>query len=621
MISEIPAPPPGYRALRQLSHREGSWVFLAASPQGHHCCLKLQRLTHPEALAALADTRRTLSTLPAGQAFIPLRNWGLEPTGGILWEELDLADDLLTEKPLVAGDVDTYTPLTLAHWVSEHGPVPTRQLLEWGTMLAEALESLHAQGLYHRDIKPVNILIRGGRCVLADYGSVGQAGSQIEFPGTEGYVPPDGLGSPALDVFALGRTLYEAWTGRDRFHFPSLPSSITSADDWQTHGWLLNQILVNAADGRPSHRYSTARQLREALQRAKSGHRRISRRTLLSGLSAGLASGTAAYFWRQLPSHKAVWRRVSPREFFGYEFFLSSQLTYDWATQSLYSFFNDSRGIAVQRVDLTTWQHEEWHFPPAQQAILHSCLSSDRTELWGVENVTGRVHRFDRARHTVTDCGPTHFEDLGFTGLPYWNTVTGRLGRFGGYGNFRTNNRRREFDLKTSTWVEVKDRSSSIPWPRDVLKQSLCARAGQDKLLLVGGVGNPTGKQSEEFPGLKTFDGQFGLLNDIWELDLKTDSWKEILPPQKWMNQGIKGAVHHAALDSLVLVTGSEKGYPQAASLWLHDARTSQLPVRLVNSLPGFPMFKFWSILYNPQDATIWVFASEGVYSVALIPN
>lgn len=622
MIPEVPAPPPGYRVLRQLSQREGSWVYLASSPQGRPCCLKLQRLTRPEALTALADTRRDLSGLPAGQAFIPLRAWGMEPVGGILWEELDLADDLLTERPLAPGDAETYTPLTLAHWVSEHGPVPTRQLLEWGAMLAEALESLHARGLYHRDVKPVNILIHGGRCVLADYGSVGQAGSQIEFPGTEGYVPPDGLGSPALDVFALGRTLYEAWTGRDRFHFPSLPASITAAEDWQTHGWLLNQILVNAADGRPSHRYSTARQLREALQRARSGHRRISRRKALGGLSAALAAGTGAYVWRQRPPYRATWRRVSPKAFFGYEYFQATEWSCDWATQTFYSFFNDARGILVHQVNLATWDHEELHFPPARQTIQYGCLTGDHSELWGIEQVTGRVHRFHRDTKTVTQFGSTNMDDLGFTGLPYWNTVTGRLGRFAGYGNFQTNNRRHEFDPKTSTWSEVKHRSSSVPWPRSLVKQALCARGDQDKLLLVGGLGNPSGKQSDPaFPQLKSFDGNFGQLNDIWELDLETDSWREILPPQRWFNPGFKGAVHHAGLDQLVLVTGSEKGYPQQASLWLHDLASSRPPLRLANSLPDIPMFNFWAALYNPNDQTVWVFAGEGVYSVSILPN
>jgi hypothetical protein len=137
----------------------------------------------------------------------------------------------------------------------------------------------------------------------------------------------------------------------------------------------------------------------------------------------------------------------------------------------------------------------------------------------------------------------------------------------------------------------------------------------------VGGLGNPTGRQGDRPPGLVTYDGIFGQLNDIWELDLRTDSWREILPPQRWMNPGLKSAVHHPGLDQLVLATGSEVGYPRRASLWLHDLRSSRPPVRLEDSLPDILMFYCRLVLHNPHDDTIWVFAKEGVYSVSVVPN
>ena len=252
MNATLPGVPAGYQVVRPLSERAGSWVQLAINPAGGWCGLKLQQVAHAESLAELIATRGQLQRLSSGEGLMPLLAWGVEAEARVLWEELPLADNLLAEGRFVPEQSDTYTPLSLVAWLSEHGPASTAQVIEWGSRLAEAAACLHEAGLFHRDVKPANILFLRGRPALADYGSVGRAGSSVEFPGTEGYVPPDGLGSPALDVFALGRTLYELWTGRDRFHFPSLPPAVTRRTDWDTHGWQLNEILLHAADGRPS---------------------------------------------------------------------------------------------------------------------------------------------------------------------------------------------------------------------------------------------------------------------------------------------------------------------------------------------------------------------------------
>jgi formylglycine-generating enzyme required for sulfatase activity len=84
------------------------------------------------------------------------------------------------------------------------------------------LETLHAQGVYHRDIKPGNILITkdGGSPVLIDFGAARQMVSErshtvIESPG---YTPFEQLQSrgnvgPWSDLYALGAALHKALTG------------------------------------------------------------------------------------------------------------------------------------------------------------------------------------------------------------------------------------------------------------------------------------------------------------------------------------------------------------------------------------------------------------------------
>ncbi|HVI00396.1 MAG TPA: serine/threonine-protein kinase, partial [Enhygromyxa sp.] len=106
-------------------------------------------------------------------------------------------------------------------------PLPFDELVAIGTQLADALATLHAAGIVHRDLSPANVLVTekpdGGVWVkLLDFGvaKLLDAPSRTLGPmGTPGYLAPEqllGSVTPRVDVFSLGALLWWAITGRER---------------------------------------------------------------------------------------------------------------------------------------------------------------------------------------------------------------------------------------------------------------------------------------------------------------------------------------------------------------------------------------------------------------------
>ena len=73
--------------------------------------------------------------------------------------------------------------------------------------------------------------------------------------GTEGYLPPEGPGTPQADIYGLGKVLYELCTGKDRNDYPALPPDLRERPESEQRELLeLNAVLVKACatDPRPS---------------------------------------------------------------------------------------------------------------------------------------------------------------------------------------------------------------------------------------------------------------------------------------------------------------------------------------------------------------------------------
>jgi tetratricopeptide (TPR) repeat protein len=147
----------------------------------------------------------------------------------------------------------------------EYGRLPAARVLELGILLTEALAHLHGNGLVHRDIKPSNIIFVGGKPKLADIGLVTDASDTCSIVGTEGYLPPEGPGTPQGDLFALGKVLYEAATGLDRRQFPQLAPDLRTWPDAPLV-FELNEILLRACAPDSHDRYGSAEAMRADLE-------------------------------------------------------------------------------------------------------------------------------------------------------------------------------------------------------------------------------------------------------------------------------------------------------------------------------------------------------------------
>lgn len=169
----------------------------------------------------------------------------------------------------------------------KQGPMSLAEVLSIILQVAGALDFAHHQGIIHRDIKPSNVMLDvQGNGYLADFGlaKVGDAGTELtgsRFLGTPDYMAPDfsqeGGISPAVDIYALGVTIFQMLTGQVPFRASS-PMGVLMAHMTQPAPDVraarpdlpetIQQVISTAMAKKPNERYPSAGILYEALKTA-----------------------------------------------------------------------------------------------------------------------------------------------------------------------------------------------------------------------------------------------------------------------------------------------------------------------------------------------------------------
>lgn len=158
----------------------------------------------------------------------------------------------------------------LRQYVKQNGCPDSRQVIEWGIVIANILEYLHGQNppIIHKDLTPDNlVLCHDGRLVLIDFGASNQFISKATntIVGKQSYIPPEQLrGKTVLqsDIYAAGGTLFYLLTGKDpKALSVSHPNKLVPEISVE-----LDQIIANATAFEPEQRYQTAGELKLALE-------------------------------------------------------------------------------------------------------------------------------------------------------------------------------------------------------------------------------------------------------------------------------------------------------------------------------------------------------------------
>jgi protein kinase-like protein/conflict system STAND superfamily ATPase len=202
--------------------------------------------------------------------------------------------------------------------LARESPLDAPRAIRLVAQVAAALDSGHARGLVHRDVKPANVLIAreadSEHCYLSDFGlsrvSDDDGQSHGSLSGTVAYTAPEQVtGEPVdgrADLYSLACVLYECLAGDPPFKaerrtavlFAHVHEDVPALTAYPA----LDPVLRKALAKSPGGRYPSCRDFVESARAAlveQAAHRAAASRTDLRAAEAELAENVAGL---QLPA-------------------------------------------------------------------------------------------------------------------------------------------------------------------------------------------------------------------------------------------------------------------------------------------------------------------------------
>jgi serine/threonine protein kinase len=195
--------------------------------------------------------------------------------------------------------------------------------------IGRALAAAHARGIFHRDLKPDNIMLQQlghgeEQIKIIDFGIAKVKNSIIApstalniSPGTVLYMAPEQLTgrpiTPATDVYASGIIAYEMLTGRKPFNpdtgFELLQMQqrgvrVRPSDLRPSVSQTAEEIILKALAFEPNDRYQDVRDFADRLSRALTGH--LEPTSLAEALPTPLAATALASEVTPLAQDRAI---------------------------------------------------------------------------------------------------------------------------------------------------------------------------------------------------------------------------------------------------------------------------------------------------------------------------
>src|SRR5512144_2648047 len=139
--------------------------------------------------------------------------------------------DLVIEGDVLALVLEYVDGPSLRRLLTEHGTLAPAEAARLIAEVCDGLVALHAAGIWHRDVKPDNVLLQRGsdgrwHAKLGDFGLARMLRSSLThtgaFTGTFEYAAPELAGgepaTAAADLYSTGIVLYELLCGVTPFH-------------------------------------------------------------------------------------------------------------------------------------------------------------------------------------------------------------------------------------------------------------------------------------------------------------------------------------------------------------------------------------------------------------------